>query len=76
MINGSETVSANKPKAIQSRGFCEDVHLMWVCVPPVEAPASVQRTRVCYGMWFLWSLHVSGDGLAGLWSEVSLLILW
>lgn len=49
---------------------------MWMCVSPVEATASVQRARVCYGMWLVRSLHVSGDGLAGLWSEVSLLILW
>lgn len=49
---------------------------MWMSVLPLEVPASVQRARVCYGLWLLRSLHVPGDGLAGLWSEVLLPLLW
>ena len=47
-----------------------------VCVLPPEAPACVQTGRVCYGMWLVRSLDVPGNGLAGLWTEVLLPLLW
>lgn len=49
---------------------------MCVCLMGSDAPASMQRARVHYGMWLVRRLHVPGDGLAGLRSEVSLPVLW
>lgn len=47
-----------------------------VCLLPLEAPPSVQRIRMCCWLWLVWSFHVPSDGLAGLWSEVLLPLLW
>lgn len=47
-----------------------------VCLLPLEATPTVQRDRVCCGLWGVWSFHVSSDGLAGLWSKVLLPLLW
>lgn len=51
------------------------MYLMCVCLSPGTTP-SLQRVRVRGGLWVVRSLHVPGHGLAGLWSEILLPLLW
>lgn len=73
--NAGEVLKFYKSEA-ENEMFPNDGRVCEVCFyVTLEPSASVHGATVREGMQLVWSLHVSGDGLAGLRSEVPLPLL-
>lgn len=72
--NAGEVLNFYKSEA-EDEMFPNDGRVCDIFCVTLEPSASVHGARVREGMQLVWSLHVCGHGLAGLWSEVSLSLL-